>query len=184
MIDIKQVYETELFHRAGVGLRAITIPRRSISNEGLLAQPERIAQILEIKIVDAFDFGWVQRAILSVLVAESGEELYKWRENNTILHERLKERPEFYEFAEYVSMTPVIPFENSPLSAESLGALLTKVGGYGVGAYIGFLIVGGSTPLLLITVPAGMIICGAAAGISQGLEKGLKERIYKIINGK
>ena len=69
-----------------------------------------------------------------------------------------------------------IPFENSPLGATSLAALLSHGTGTAVRAYIGF-VVSGSGPLLLITVPAGMIICGAASGAATGLHDGLRSLI-------
>ena len=37
--------------------------------------------------------------------------------------------------------------------------------------------------MLFITVPAGIILCGAASGIAKALEGGLRERLMKIIIG-
>lgn len=70
--------------------------------------------------------------------------------------------------------------ENSPLSMESLANLVNSATGVGLGAYIGF-IIGGNTTLLLLTVPAGMVICGSAAGLSRALEKGLEKRLLKLL---
>ncbi len=70
--------------------------------------------------------------------------------------------------------------ENSPLSMESLANLVNSATGVGLGAYIGF-IIGGNTTLLLLTVPAGMVICGSAAGLSRALEKGLEKRLMKLL---
>jgi hypothetical protein len=36
---------------------------------------------------------------------------------------------------------------------------------------------------LLITVPAGMIICGAAKGIADALEDGLRDRLMRFLKG-
>jgi hypothetical protein len=57
---------------------------------------------------------------------------------------------------------------------------VVKASGMGIGAYVGF-VAAGSGPLLLITVPAGMIICGAAAGIGKAIEDGLYQRILKMM---
>jgi len=90
-------------------------------------------------------------------------------------------RIEIYELsaAEYFSellREPVIVIEQSPPTLASLGDLLKQSsGGAAIGAYIGFQIVTG--PMLLIAVPAGMIICGAASGIAAGLQQWLRERI-------
>src|SRR5262249_29369501 len=85
-------------------------------------------------------------------------------------------------FAEKVSFEPLIPFEGSPLTSESLAKLATTATGAGFGAFVGF-VAFGSGPLLLITVPAGMVICGAAKGIAQALEDGLRDRLLRWIKG-
>jgi hypothetical protein len=92
-----------------------------------------------------------------------------------------------YAFAEQVAGTPMIPFENSPLTSESLINLLNKVtasssGGVALGAYAGF-VLAGSTPFLLLYIPAGMLIFGAAAGLGKALEEGLRVRLLKVLKG-
>lgn len=69
-------------------------------------------------------------------------------------------------FAEYVAFSEVIPIEESPLKSKSLVAIAA-----GAGAKIG-LIAGGATPLVLLTVPAGIILCtaGAVFGPALGLK--------------
>jgi hypothetical protein len=83
-------------------------------------------------------------------------------------------------FAEYLSFERLIPFEQSPLDSLSLDQI-AKASGVTIGAYIGF-VVAGPTPLLFLTVPAGMIICGAAAGIGAGLQTGLRQRLSSLIS--
>jgi hypothetical protein len=57
--------------------------------------------------------------------------------------------------------------------------------GAGIGAYVGFVLTGPApTALLLISVPAGMIICGAAKGIADALENGLRDRLLRFLRGK
>ena len=90
--------------------------------------------------------------------------------------------PDDVRFAEQVSFDRVIPIEESPLSQESLAKLATTASGVGIGAFVGF-VAFGSSPLLLITVPAGMIICGAAYAVGQALQEGFKERILSWIKG-
>jgi hypothetical protein len=90
--------------------------------------------------------------------------------------------PEDVRFAELMSFERVIPFEESLLSPESLAKLATTATGAGLGAYVGF-VAFGSGPLLLIAVPAGMVICGAARGVAQALEEGLRERLLRWLKG-
>jgi hypothetical protein len=179
VIDIKQTFETEIIHGSGLTFKSLTIPKRSFSNKGLLENPKEIAKQLEFQIVDSVELGWLQHALVKFFAAEYIQDMSDWLYS---FSKCIINKPEYFEFAAYLAMTPVVPFENSPLSAESLGNLLTKAGGYGVGAYIGF-ITGGTTPLLFITVPAGMVICGAAAGIGRGLEEGLRSRVRTLISG-
>lgn len=89
--------------------------------------------------------------------------------------------PRDREFADYLANAPLVPIQHSPLEALSLDNIV-KTGGTGVGAYIGIVVAGG-TPLLFITVPLGMIICGAAAGVGLGLFTGLSDRISNMIRG-
>jgi len=79
-------------------------------------------------------------------------------------------------FAELICFDTAIPFENSPLSAESLAKLVTHASGPAIGAFVAFVICG-STPLLFVAVPAGMLICGAAKGVATALEEGLKKKL-------
>jgi hypothetical protein len=83
--------------------------------------------------------------------------------------ERLPFSPADLEFAKALVEEPLVPFEQSPLGAVSLAGI-ARAGAVATGTYVGF-IVAGSSPLLLITVPAGMIICGAAWGIGEGLRR-------------
>lgn len=75
-------------------------------------------------------------------------------------------RPQSLGFAEYVAYSESVPFEQSPLGAKSLVAIAT------LGANIGLLAGGIGTPLVFVTVPAGIILCTAAAVI--GPELGAK----------
>lgn len=95
----------------------------------------------------------------------------------------LRLSPAKQEFVDYLVASPIVPFENSPLGAASLFDIVTKASAPGIGAYIGF-VVSGNSPLLLITVPAGMVICGAASGVAKGLEEGLRSKVKSLISKK
>jgi hypothetical protein len=70
---------------------------------------------------------------------------------------------------------PVIPTKQSPLLENSLKDIILKGSGVSIGATVGFL-VGWGSPLLFVTVPAGMFICGSAAGLAKACEKGLYKK--------
>lgn len=84
------------------------------------------------------------------------------------------------EFAEIIAFEPVIPFEASPLQLHVLATLVTKASGVAIGAFAGFVAVGPS-PFLLVTVPAGMIICGAAKPVAEALESGLRDKLQRFL---
>jgi hypothetical protein len=79
-------------------------------------------------------------------------------------------------FVENVAFSRLIPVWTNPLDLRSLASVLTTGSGVAIGAWAGVVASGGS-PLILITVPIGMIIGGAAAGIGRALEGGLQERL-------
>jgi hypothetical protein len=79
-------------------------------------------------------------------------------------------------FAEQLVDAPVIPIEESPLSGASLAQLMSRAPD-AAGALLG-IAVGHDHPLLLvITVPAGIVIVGAATGVAQALNTGLRAKI-------
>jgi hypothetical protein len=87
------------------------------------------------------------------------------------------------QFAEIVAFEPIVPIEESPLQAQVLATLVAKGSGVTIGAFAGFVAVGAS-PLLLVTVPAGMIICGAVKPVAEALECGLRDRLRDFLRGK
>jgi len=89
---------------------------------------------------------------------------------------------EVIDFAAHIANDSVIPFEHSPLGAESLtniASMAARVGGAGVGTAIGY-VAGGPTPYLLITVPLGIILCGASFSLAKWLEEN-RNNIWKRI---
>ncbi|WP_316197113.1 hypothetical protein [Bradyrhizobium sp. SZCCHNS3014] len=79
---------------------------------------------------------------------------------------------------------PII-IEQSPPTEISFAALLKHSPIFAMGAFIGTHVAEGYNPVLMfVAVPAGIVIVGAASGISKGLEEGLHKRISSIFNGK
>jgi hypothetical protein len=117
-----------------------------------------VAELLGLNVESPPRAGLDLATILAILIArDQGDKNYEG----------------YSRFAEYVSYARVIPFEQSPLGAESLAAIAAnavKGGTVTIGATIGF-IAAGPTSLLLITVPAGIILCGAAVSFSKWIEE-------------
>lgn len=192
-----QFYETTILDNdTNLSAHFILVPDRSlpgpdeINSTGLVNIETSEYYLNQLGLRDLFtidydDLSTLLAAVISHAPQLSGsildtsfeaERVYRVQEilNNPDLIPRLDR-----EFADRLVNERFLPFERSPLAAISLSEL-AKAGGVGIGAYMGF-VVAGTSPLIFISVPAGMIICGAAAGIAMGLQAGLKERLMRLI---
>lgn len=89
---------------------------------------------------------------------------------------------ELEEFAEYIAFANLVPFEESPINLVSLAS---KAASYAtspvmLGAFIG-VVAGGLTPLLLLTVPTGIIVCATAKAFADVVDKRRDEIIGSLI---
>ncbi len=73
--------------------------------------------------------------------------------------------------------------ERSPPVMETLRSLLTHGTNVSIGSYMGYALAGGDIPLMFITVPAGVIVMGAAIGVSTGLKNGLQRTVERLFAG-
>jgi hypothetical protein len=184
-MDVVQLYETEIRERSNeIGVRFATVPARSLAEPVACADPQRAMQLLEFEPLSSpLSSSVLPYAIASILQRDNdpggaGELLglaLTYREEFT------QDHPELLAFAEYVTYANVIPVEHSALGADSLGSILASGSGAGIGAAVGVMVAGGPTPLLLVTVPLGVILCGSAKGIGEGLGEGFRHKIRKIM---
>ena len=84
-------------------------------------------------------------------------------------------------FASYLYERPIIPFRESPLSGRALSALVSYPNGTGIGGMVGAYLGLDHGLLMLLTVPGGMIVGGAAFGLGSALEKGLHDKLLRLI---
>jgi hypothetical protein len=179
-MDYIRLYETEIFSDEGTSFKAVTIPTHSLAD----ISPEEIISSLDLKSIDRVESGRYIRAVVTALAAENESDISNWRSfKESALNEKIKRNQYLYELAEYVTMSPILAFGDSPLKGESIGNLLTSASGPAVDSYIGF-VLSGSTPLLFIAVPTGMIFCGDVAGVTKAFEEGLKIRMIALLRQK
>ena len=107
-------------------------------------------------------------------------EAERWEEE--LVHgqsKSLEPSDDYVRFAKELLESSRIPFEEPPLTGATLGELVPKASPTGLGALVGWTVVG-STPKLLVSIPAGIIIVRCAVGVGRGLEEGLHARIKKF----
>ncbi|HUB44290.1 MAG TPA: hypothetical protein VMB73_04840 [Acetobacteraceae bacterium] len=71
-----------------------------------------------------------------------------------------------------------IVIERSPPQFVSFLEIVKLGSGASIGALTGYLAGEADPPLLLITVPFGIVICATAMGLGVALEQGLKKRVF------
>jgi hypothetical protein len=180
------------------------VPARSIMDKSLLRSPPTLFNRLELRTLISVPRGYLIPALAYCL--SPNPPLFTGGQITVLFRDavsRIPERGEFppppkqeeklsteeqlhspiLEFAEYLALAPIVPFEESPLIGSSLGAIFATGSAVGTGTAIGFIVAGGPTPLLALTVPAGIIICGAAVGVAEGLQAGLRHRLTRLIGG-
>lgn len=171
-MQVVQAYETTILDTSGkYGFKCITIPSRSALPR-LDADSESnqrvVADLLEVKLAKSVSVDQIVSYLGRILAADNNEEYTE----------------QHLAFAQYASYARVIPFEQSPLGAESLAGIAAnavKAGAVTLGATIGLMAAGG-TPFVLITVPAGIILCGAAVSFSKWAEEN-REKIWSKLLG-
>jgi hypothetical protein len=89
--------------------------------------------------------------------------------------------PDPFVFAEYLTFARVVPFEQPSLSADSLGNILTAQG-HGEAGYMYH--EDTRTPVLAVSIPAAMVICGSAPGMIRALDSGLRERLLELVKSR
>jgi hypothetical protein len=182
-MNLIQIYETTISDAAGrLVMTCLVLPARSLVVNDRPAKPEQVRQALDLKELKRVSPSALPYALGSLLAAN--EENQALQVYQTLLESPMQKAqevlgPDILSFSESACFEELIPFENSPLEPAALASLVKKASTTALGAYIGFVAVGPS-PLLFISVPAGIIICGAAGGAGAGLKTLMEEGVRKI----
>jgi len=184
-MTIVQAYETEIADQQnGFAVRFVSVPRLSLNDPRLMEYPEDVLRNLELeRVSDQIPASLVSVALASILQRDN-DPRGAVEHFELVLHHRIEfenHHPELARFSEYATYADVLPVQESPLSAASLGNILASGSGVGVGAAAAFMAAGGPTPFLFVTVPLGIILCCSAKGIGEGLSEGLRYKIRKLM---
>ena len=183
--NVAQIYESTIADiTSDLSAHLVTVPARSLGGSSYLYQgsdwPLETLGLLRIADVP---FGGVARSLAACLVSDDVEEfLRRFKEGfEEETRHSSTQLPKPFVFAEYLTFARVIPFEQPPLSADSLGNILTAQG-HGEAGYMYHEET--RTPLLAVAIPAGMVICGSAPGMIRALESGLRQRLMELVKSR
>jgi hypothetical protein len=184
-MPLQQVYETTIYDETGTfGFSALTIPARTYPPPN--PQNHQTQSSAEWAMV--YVFGGDPRDYHPMSFSVQPGEILTGTEGDGI--PQVIARGIFYsllkgykpklatqalarEFASKMAAAQLIPFEESPLAALALDKIAINAAKHGpvaIGTTIG-MITGGNSMLLLITVPAGIILCGAAASLVKWMDE-------------
>lgn len=174
-----QFYETTIYNdELTASFSVLTIPRRSLVDEAGFFGAAEIEGMIGLQKDE------VQHAVLRMLLAAATDRsLAAIPDGGAYSFAGMTGHRELIPFSEYLFHEASIPFEQSPLAGISLDKIL-KATPATIGAAAGFVAAGSHGPLLLISVPAGIILCITAKEVGSGLGEGLKHRIVKALTGK
>jgi hypothetical protein len=171
------MYETLIIPSEELAWHVVTVPRRYRQAD----LPFDVAKQLGLR-----PFGDISRADIAIVVASyltavaDHEELLFAGRLDLIVRAPAY-RDDWLEVAENLLTVPYIPVEQSPLVKVKLLDLFLEAAGVSA-AWAGFAApVKSDSAVLLIILPASIIIMRAVRGVAAGLERGLKERVYRWV---
>jgi len=175
-MDPVQIYETTIYNRdrPGEQFTFVTIPARS-ARDNKVPSIDALAQTLGVVFMSesprAFRRNLRPWGLPFLIDGALGRRrsFHFYFDPDTPFGE--KEGPS--QFAEYLAFEAVVPFESSPLGSKALATLVGATASAGAG--LGYAANG--DPIVLITVPAGIVVAGAALGVGAGVATGLAEGI-------
>src|ERR687893_1863346 len=166
--SIVQIHETTIADvESDLSAHFVTVPARSLGGSSYQLQGSEgpLAALGLLPIADV-PFGGVARSLAACLVSDDVETFVRkfqqgFEEETSHSSVQL---PEPFMFAEYLTFARVVPFEEPSLSADSLGNILTAQ----VQGEAGYMYHQETRiPVLAVSIPAGMMICGSAPGIDR-----------------
>jgi hypothetical protein len=193
-VRIVHYYETQLADADhGFMVQFLIFPGRSFRSF-----PESFDEVLTsldlTRLVDVASPAFLSSALAATLRSETASAARQ--AFNELIGARYRSFPEreptpeadrisaMLEFSDASVFREFLPFEMSPLRAESMAGLFAKWAGSGAGTGIGasaaIVAYSTHTPLLILFIPAGIILCGAAKGVAKALEEGLRRKILQM----
>ena len=177
-LDITQWYETTVAERGtGRQFRFVGFPKRAVAPGDMadvLASASEVVDRLELQNLGRVAVSQLPQVIVALLQAEEAnvsENLATVTAFSQLLQPSVAEAG-IMAFAEQLAYSDLIPFEQSPLSLVSLVGQIASASKSSatLGAVVGLLAATGH-PILLVTIPAGILICGGAMAVAKLMEE-------------
>lgn len=185
ILNILQIHESTIVDsESDLSAHFITVPSRSLGGDSYLFQGpgNPLYELGLLRLADV-PLGGVVRSLAACLVSESVEDfMRRFDEGFTEELEKPSIRPKaHFGFAEYLTFARVVPFEWSAFSFDSLGNILTAQG-RGEAGYMYH--EDSDTPVLVVAIPAGILICGPTLKLVRALDTGLRMRILELVKAR
>jgi hypothetical protein len=183
--SIAQIYETTIADTASdLSAHFVSVPARSLGGNSYRFQgSEGPLETLGLLRIADVPFGGVARSLAACLVSDDVESFVRkfdqgFEEETSHPSVHLSEP---FMFAEYLTFARVVPFEQPSLSADSVGNILTAQV-HGEAGYMYYEQT--RTPVLAVSIPAGLVICGSAPGMTRALDSGLRQRLLDLVKSR
>jgi len=125
--------------------------------------------------------GWHERLEVTSNVDWQKNALEQFIYGLSVIRPETQRFPEWpRDFIDGVLLERVV-IERSPVSTISLHGILSQSPYIAVGTYVGMTVAADHPYLMLVTVPGGIVVIGAAIGVSRGLMNGLAQGIERIV---
>lgn len=187
-MDAVQFYETTIYNRDdNRGFSFVTVPRRSIAT-GEIPDAREVARLLDlhgprdageypigVAPVDAWSLPFLLDAAMRRYIGFPYEFGFFF---DPAEPRRGTTGRGPTPFAQHLAFAPVVPVESSPLRNRSLSEIVTTSAGASIalGSYAAT-----DEPLVLLATPLLIIVCGAAEGIGQALQIGLRSLLLNLM---
>lgn len=178
-----QTYETTLVsHDNQYAVRIISIPARAIHEayRNILDDLARATEAFDGQLMQPIPSLMRLPVAVSAIVENPSDARYAvFRMLSAIEHPQTDTfSSSILAFAEQISYAELIPFETSPISLHTLADIASY--GATTATSVGLVAIT-HNPWLLITVPTGIVLCGAAQGVSKGLKTGLEYWTLRLL---
>jgi hypothetical protein len=184
-LNILQIYESTIVDsESDLSAHFITVPARSLGGDSYLFQgPDNPLYELGLFRLADVPLGGVVRSLAACLVSEDVEDFMRRFDEgfNEELEQPSIRPPAHFGFAEYLTFARVVPFEWPSLSVDSLGNILAAQG-HGEAGYMYYK--HSNTPVLVVAIRAGILICGSTLKLVRALDTGLRTRILELVKAR